>query len=70
MEKLNNYKEQIDKIVSDKNKPWSQAFDVIHQKTGLDKSYIFLGDYSFFSSILHLEILCSVGYFQNSCKHF
>lgn len=43
LQKFEEYKQQIDQIVSDKNKPWSGIFDQIEAKTGLPRSYIFLG---------------------------
>lgn len=40
---FDKYKQILDSSLSDKSKPWAQAFEFLEKKTCINRSYIFLG---------------------------
>lgn len=42
-QQFQEYKERIHKHLTDKDKPWTPIFDLIEQKTGIERTYSFLG---------------------------
>lgn len=43
MDKLDTYKQQLEKELADDSKPWTKYFKLLEEKTNLPKIYIFLG---------------------------
>lgn len=48
-------KESIEKALKDESKPWAKLFSMAEAKTGIDRLYIFLGQYKviFFHNIFY-----------------
>jgi hypothetical protein len=44
MDKLDTYKQQLEKELADDSKPWTKYFKLLEEKTNLPKLYIFLGE--------------------------
>lgn len=51
MDKVDQYKQKLEKELSDDKKPWTKYLNIIEEKTQVPKLYIFLGKYRFLSSI-------------------
>lgn len=47
--KLQEYKDTIERSLNDKNSPWAKYFEVAEKKTGVNRVYIFIGKFPFFS---------------------
>lgn len=45
MDKFEHYKQQLDKDLADETKPWSKYLKLAEEKTGVNRSYIFLGEF-------------------------
>ncbi|KAL7051239.1 hypothetical protein ACKWTF_004394 [Chironomus riparius] len=64
MDKLDTYKQQLEKELSDDSKPWTKYFKMIEEKTNVNKIYIFGGLVGFIALYLAFgyaaEILCNV----------
>lgn len=43
-QQFQEYKEKIQKALTEKDKPWTPIFDLIEAKTGVDRTYSFLGE--------------------------
>lgn len=43
--RIDEIKEQITCALSDSTKPWKKTFDLVEQKTGVPRLYIFIGKY-------------------------
>ena len=52
MDKLDTYKQQLEKELSDDSKPGTKYFKLIEEKTNLNKVYIFAGKISITSFML------------------
>ncbi|XP_044740395.1 receptor expression-enhancing protein 5 [Chrysoperla carnea] len=42
-QKVQDVKDQINNALNDRSKPWTQAFDIIEAKTGVNRLYAFIG---------------------------
>ncbi|XP_070499490.1 receptor expression-enhancing protein 5-like isoform X1 [Chironomus tepperi] len=64
MDKLDTYKQQLEKELADDSKPWTKYFKLLEEKTNLPKIYIFSGLVGFVALYLAFgyaaEILCNV----------
>lgn len=40
-------KEYLEKALKDESKPWTKMFVLAEEKTGVDRLYIFVGEFSF-----------------------
>lgn len=45
MGKIMAIKESIDAALKDRSKPWTRYLEMAEMKTGVDRLYIFLGEY-------------------------
>lgn len=43
MDKLDSYKQQLEKDLSDDSKPWTKYLKLAEEKTGVQRIYIFFG---------------------------
>lgn len=46
MEKFDSIKQQLDKDLADESKPWTKYLKLAEEKTGVSRSYIFLGEFA------------------------
>lgn len=44
MDKFDHYKQQLDKDLADDSKPWTKYLKLAEEKTGVNRTYIFLGE--------------------------
>lgn len=44
MDKFDSIKQQLDKDLADESKPWTKYLKLAEEKTGVSRSYIFLGE--------------------------
>lgn len=54
--KFQEYKDLIERNLTDKSKPWTKYFELAEQKTGVNRVYLFVGKVSF-SRIAFIYIL-------------
>lgn len=45
MDKFDNYKQQLEKDLSDDSKPWSKYLKLVEEKTNVPRIYLFFGKY-------------------------
>lgn len=59
MDKFEGIKQQVEKELSDDSKPWTKYLKLAEEKSGVNRSYIFIGKQKSFDSInllrLHLS---------------
>lgn len=41
---FDNYKGTVDKSLKDSSRPWTKVFDLLEEKTGVDRVKIFFGE--------------------------
>lgn len=46
-QKIEEYKQCLDKCLKDETKPWTPLFDMAEEKTGVNRSYIAMGNYNY-----------------------
>lgn len=44
MEKFDDYKQQLEKDLTDDSKPWTKYLKIAEDKTGISRLYIFFGE--------------------------
>lgn len=50
--KLFEYRETIERNLSDKSKPWTKYFEMAEQKSGVSRVYLFVGEIlAFFTNV-------------------
>lgn len=56
MDKIEGYKQQLEKDLADDSKPWTKYLKLAEEKTGVSRLYIFLGE----SSNVHYQVIVCV----------
>lgn len=46
MDKFENIKQTLEKDLNDDSKPWSKYLKLVEEKTGVQRIYIFFGEYT------------------------
>lgn len=55
MDKIEGYKQQLEKDLADDSKPWTKYLKLAEEKTGVSRLYIFLGESS---NVQYQVIVC------------
>lgn len=58
MEKFDGYKQQLEKDLADDSKPWVKYLKLAEEKTGVSRTYIFLGEFPCNGCNQSNEIMC------------
>lgn len=51
--KLLEYKDTIERNLTDKSKPWTKYFEIAEQKSGVSRVYLFIGKFWFYSTFIN-----------------
>lgn len=54
---FDHFKENIDKSLRDKSKPWTQAFEFLESKSNIPRLYLFLGKKLCDSSLFAIKFI-------------
>lgn len=61
MASINNIRKQLDDSLHDASKPWTSVLTTLESKSGINRSYLFIGMHKSIGFGFFLHIFCTVG---------